>query len=331
VDYTGFLKAADGGQPPPLAVLHGPEPFLLEDAVARVTHALFGDATDLSLCREVLDARDAGAAGIVQAALTLPWTGPRRLVVARGVDELPAKGAEALGAYCQSPNPSTVLLLLADQPLAATHWLQKAVPRGAIVAVPVPAGGQLVAWLRGRAQADAIELAEDAARLLVELVGDDLARLHGEMEKAALAGGPDHRRVGVEQIRAVVGETRARHVFELTRAIVARDVGAALALLNALLAAGEDPFALLGMLAREARTAWRAAEGLRLGRPEPDIARSLGRPPGAAAAMIDRARVLGPGAAARMLERCWQAERRLKLGGTPRAELSLLVADLCAG
>jgi DNA polymerase III delta subunit len=98
-----------------------------------------------------------------------------------------------------------------------------------------------------------------------------------------------------------------------------------------LLAAGEDPFALLGMLAREARTAWRAADGLRLGRPESDIARSLGRPPGPAAAMIDRARALPPGAGARLLARCWEAERRLKLGGAPRAELSLLIADLCAG
>jgi hypothetical protein len=47
--------------------------------------------------------------------------------------------------------------------------------------------------------------------------------------------------------------------------------------------------------------------------------------------MIDWARTLAPGAGARMVVRCWEAERRLKLGGVPRAELSLLVADLCAG
>jgi hypothetical protein len=28
--------------------------------------------------------------------------------------------------------------------------------------------------------------------------------------------------------------------------------------------------------------------------------------------------------------RCWDVERRLKLGGAARPELSLLVADLCA-
>jgi hypothetical protein len=35
-------------------------------------------------------------------------------------------------------------------------------------------------------------------------------------------------------------------------------------------------------------------------------------------------------AAARQLARCWDVERRLKLGGAARPELSLLVADLCA-
>ncbi len=93
----------------------------------------------------------------------------------------------------------------------------------------------------------------------------------------------------------MVGETRARHVFDLTRALVERDLGAALSLLGALLGAGEDPFALLGMLAREARAAWRAAEGLRRAAPRTRSRESLGRPPAAAAAMIERARMLAPG------------------------------------
>ncbi len=331
MDYAGFLKAADAGTPPPVALLYGPEPFLLEDAVTRVTRALFPAGGDLALSREILESRDAGVEGIVQAALLLPWTGPRRLVVAKGIEELGARAAEPLAGYCRAPNPSTVLMLLAPQALPPTHWLGKAVPRALAIGVQAPTGGQLVAWLRARARAEGIELTEDAAALLVQLAGDDLTHLHGEVEKAALAGGADNRRVGTAEVRLVVGETRAGHVFDLTRALVERDRGAALALLGTMLGAGEDPFALLGMLAREARAAWRAADGLRAGRAEDEIARGLGRPPAAAAAMIERARGLGPDRAAFQLRRCWEAERRLKLGGAPRPELSLLIADLCAG
>jgi DNA polymerase III delta subunit len=129
----------------------------------------------------------------------------------------------------------------------------------------------------------------------------------------------------------VVGEHRLRHVFDLTRAMIARDAAAALGLLEALLNAGEEPLAVLGMLTREARAIWQAADALRAGRPADEIARSLRRPPAAAAALLERARSLSAPTAARQLARCWDVERRLKLGGLPRPELSLLVADLCAG
>ena len=331
MDYASFVKAADAGALSPLTLLHSAEPFLLDDAVVRVTRALFPGQTELSLAREILDARAAGAEGIVHAALVLPWLGDRRLVVARGVEALPAKAAEPLAAYAKSPNPPTTLLLLAETLLEAPHWLLRAVPAPAVVAAPAPSGRALAGWLRAHARGAGYDLQDDAAALLVELSGDDLTQLVGEVEKAALAGGPDNRRVTVAEIRAVVGEHRLRHVFELTRALSARDIGAALALLESLLSAGEDPLAVLGMLTREARATWQAVGALRAGRPPEEIARGLRRPPAAAAALLDRARGLSPAAAARHLGRCWDVERRLKLGGPARPELSLLVADLCAG
>jgi DNA polymerase-3 subunit delta len=330
VDFAAFVKAADSGRAPALTLLHGPEPFLLEDAVARLTRALFPGQTELSLVREILDARSAGAEAIVQSALMLPWLGDRRLVVARGVEGLAAKAGESLAAYAKAPNPSTVLVLMAEAPLEPSHWLLRAVPAAQVVAAPAMTGRALSGWLRSHAQAQGYELAEDAAALLVELSGDDLTQLVGEVEKAALAGGPENRRVTTAEIRAVVGEHRLRHVFDLTRALSARDTAAALALLEGLLNAGEEPLAVLGMLTREARATWQAAGALRAGRAPEDIARSLRRPPTAATALLERARSLSPGAAARQLARCWDVERRLKLGGAARPELSLLVADLCA-
>jgi DNA polymerase-3 subunit delta len=330
VDYAAFVRAADAGEVGPVTLLHGPEPFLLDDAVARLSRALFPGQAELSLSREVLDARAAGPEAIVQAALILPWLGARRLVVARGVEGLAAKAAEALATYVKAPNPSTVLVLVADALLDGAHWLLRALPAAAVVPAPPLAGRALASWLRAHAQARGYELREDAAGLLVELSGDDLTRLVGEVEKAALAGGPDNRRVTVAEIRAVVGEHRLRHVFDLTRALSVRDTASALTVLESLLNAGEEPLAVLGMLTREARATWQAVDALRAGRAPDEIARSLRRPPAAATALLERARSLSGPAAARHLARCWDVERRLKLGGAARPELSLLVADLCA-
>lgn len=331
MDHASFLKAAETGQLPPVLLLHGPDPFLLDDAVAHLSRGLFPEGGELSLARETLDAPAVGAAAVVQSALMLPWTGSRRLVVARGLEAVSAKQGEPLAAYVAAPNPSTVLALVAGELLEAGHWLVRATPPSAVVVVPRPSGRQLTAWLRGRARAEGIDLAADAATLLVELTGEDLSRLAGELAKAALAGPPGGRRVGVEEVRAVVGEQRARRIFDLTDAIVRRQAGPALQLLEALLNGGEDPLAVIAVVARDLRLQWQVADGLRQGRSEADLARSLRRPPAVAQALVERARTLSPGAAAGALARCWNAERRLKLSSPPRPEAVLLVAELCAG
>ena len=292
MQYAAWLQGLTRGQVAPVVLLHGPEPFLIEEALAGLTRVVCSDPGLLAMSREVLEAREAGAEGIVRAAETLPWGTPRRLVVARGVEALGAKQAEPLVEYLRAPNPATVLALAVSQPLASSHWLRSAVPAAAAVEIPELAGRALAGWLRSRASAEGLELDDDAAQLLVAMVGDDPAALAGEMGKAALAGGPENRRVGTAEVRAVVGEHRSHEVFELTRAVERRDAAAALLLLERLLAAGEEPLRILAILSGQSRHA-------------------------------------APRAVGERLERCWQVERRLKLGGAPRPELAVLVALLC--
>ena len=292
MQYAAWLQGLTRGQVAPVVLLHGPEPFLIEEALAGLTRVVCSDPGLLAMSREVLEAREAGAEGIVRAAETLPWGTPRRLVVARGVEALGAKQAEPLVEYLRAPNPATVLVLAVSQPLASSHWLRNAVPAAAAVEIPELAGRALAGWLRSRASAEGLELDDDAAQLLVAMVGDDPAALVGELGKAALAGGPENRRVGTAEVRAVVGEHRSHEVFELTRAVERRDGAAALLLLERLLAAGEEPLRILAILSGQSRHA-------------------------------------APRAVGERLERCWQVERRLKLGGAPRPELAVLVALLC--
>lgn len=292
MQYAAWLEGLGHGQAAPVVLLHGPEPFLIEEALAKLTRVVCPDPGLLAMSREVLEARDVGAEGIVRAAETLPWGAPRRLVVARGLEMLGSKQAEPLTEYVRAPNPSTVLAITVPQPLAPSHWLLKAVPAAGTIEIPQLSGPRLAGWLRSRASADGFELGADAAQLLITLVGDDPAALAGEVGKAALAGGPENRRVGMAEVRAVVGEHRSHEVFELTRAVERRDAAAALSLLELLLVAGEEPLRILAILATHSRRA-------------------------------------APREVGHRLERCWHAERRLKLGGAPRPELSLLVADLC--
>lgn len=327
MDYLSFVRAVDAGRVPPVVLVHGPEPFLVEDAVRAVTRVVCGE--DVALGREVLDAREVGAAAIARAADTLPLLAARRVVVVRGADGLAAKGAEPLIEYLRRPNATTVLVLAAGDELAPSHWLLRVVPATGVVAA-ARLGRGAGAWLRARARRDGLEVGEDAAALLVELIGDEAAILLAEAEKAALAGGPDNRRVGTAEVRAAVGEQRARRLFELSRAVEQRDLGAALTVLEALLGAGEEPLGLLGLLTRESQLLAQVHRWRRAGRAPTDITRELRRPERAAAALLALAERASAPAVARRLEACWEAERRLKSGGGARAELTLLLAELCA-
>jgi DNA polymerase-3 subunit delta len=335
VDYPAFLQAAERGQPPPLALLHGADDQLLDDALAMVLRGLFADASELALGREVIEGDAASVETVVRSALTLPFMTRRRLVVVRRAQALPAKGADALVAYARDPNPATALLLVASEPLGASrerradHWLLGALPPAAIVGLPVRKGRGMEEWLKQRTAAEGLTLSDEATRLLVDWVGEDGARLLGEARKAALVGGPDNQRVGVNEVTAVVGEHAVKDVFELTRAVERRDAGQALRTLDRLLAT-EEPMLLLALLTRNVRVALTVRDLAIAGQSAEQIARSV-RPVPPPVVQAIMARVAGGGGATlpRQLERCWQAEWRCKSGGQARAELTALVADLC--
>jgi len=334
MDYAAFVQAAGRGQPPPIALLHGPDPQLLDDALAAATRGLFRAAGEAALGREVFEGAEASVDDVVRSASTLPFMTGMRLVIVRRGQALPVKGADALAAYARDPNPSSCLLLLADESLAASrdrradHWLLTAVPPAAVVTLPTREGRSAETWLRQRAAAEGLTVSDEAARLLVQWVGDDGASLLGEARKAALAGGSDNAAVGVKEVTAVVGEHRLSGVFDLTRAVQRREVGVALRTLDRLLAT-EEPMRLLALLTADVRATLTVADLTARGQRAEEIARVVRKP----APVVD-AIARGPAAApapilARRLERCWEAERRLKSSGEPHAELTALVLDLC--
>lgn len=319
-----------------MVLIHGPDAQALDDALALVTRALLPDASAAAFDREVLEGATAEPEAVVSAALTLPVMARARLVAVRRAQALPPRGADVLARYAAKPNPAACLLLLADEALGpsrerrAPHWLLGAVPASATVALEPRRGRAAEEWLRQRAAAEGLTVTDEAARLLVQFAGEDPATLLGEARKAALAGGPDNRSVGVDEVTAVVGEHRVSGVFDLIRAIERRDAGLALRTLDRLLAT-EEPIAVLAMLTREVRTRLTVRAWRERGQPTAQIARMLGRPPAVVESLAAAALAEAPAGLARKLERCWEVERRLKSGGEPGAEMAALVADLCAG
>jgi len=111
MDYQAFVRQVERGEAPPIALLHGGDGQLLDDALDAATRGLFPDRALAAWGREVFDGRERGVDEIVRSAMTLPLGSGRRLVAVRRAQALAAKGADALTVYAASPNPATCLLL----------------------------------------------------------------------------------------------------------------------------------------------------------------------------------------------------------------------------
>jgi DNA polymerase-3 subunit delta len=195
------------------------------------------------------------------------------------------------------------------------------VPEAQQVELRAPAGRAVTTWLHARARAAGLQLAPGAAETLLALVGEDLSRLAGELEKAAVFVGPDGR-IGDDVVRALVGESRARRYWELTQALEAGEGPRALGVLQQLLDAGEEPTVLLGLIAGHFRDLWKARAGLADGKDARALVADFRpRPAFVVERLVARAKSVPAEAVEAGLRACFDVELRLKSGGGDAAAL----------
>ena len=315
--------------------MHGPEPLLVDDVVDRISKTLLPDDQAVGWNREVFHADTLAPETLVAAGASLSLFGGRRLILVKSVADLAAKAADRLrDALVEAralpagwPAEGTTVLLVAAgaDPKAACL---RVLPEANRVEVRGPAGRAVVGWVRERARTAGVDLAPDAAQALVDLIGEDLTRLAGEIEKASVYAGGD-RRVSEEVVRALAGETRTRQYWELTQALEEARRADALRVAAQLFASGDEPLILLAWVVGYVRDLWcvlPAADTREAGR-----LLQRRRPDFAVERLAARARAVGIHGLSRAASRCFEVEQALKTGArNPRALLTSLVAELAS-
>jgi DNA polymerase-3 subunit delta len=202
---------------------------------------------------ELLSAVEASGEDVVAACNALGlFAEAGRLIVVDGVDTWKAPDAKSLAAYLKAPAPATTLALVAGE-------LKKDAPIAKAVAA---AGGELLLWdvpkrslqrwVAEQFQLNGAKVEPEAARALVELVGEDLYELAAEIDKLATWAGPGER-IGVEDVERLVAARGEATNFVLTDAWGARDVAGVLRASESMLERSGDPYSrtiprLLGIL-----------------------------------------------------------------------------------
>src|SRR5204863_2192747 len=200
---------------------------------------------------ELLSAHDASGEDAVAACNSLGLLGGgERLVVVEEVDRWKAADTKAIAAYLASPAPDTVLALVAAE-LKKDSALAKACAKAGDVLVYDVVKRRLPEGV-GRQFADrGVSGDPEAARLLVEVVGEDPEELASEIDKIATWAGDQP--VGTREIELLAAGCAEVPGYELTDAWGRRDLAAALASCQSLLERSGDPVSrtvpmLVGML-----------------------------------------------------------------------------------
>jgi DNA polymerase-3 subunit delta len=210
----------------------------------RRLRARFGDESVELLAADTTSGEDAVAACNALGLFAGGEGG--RLVVVEGVERWRKADADAVAAYLTDPVPGAVLALVAGDVLR-NDTLVKAVERtGRLLTYEAPKPRDLPAWVRAQFEARGATVAPDAARALVEIVGDDLVALATEADKIATwAAGRSVERSDVARLATPAREAAA---WAITDAWGERDASALLAAAEAELER-RDPFAIASRLA----------------------------------------------------------------------------------
>ena len=250
---SDFAKRKAHGEPLPIYVLRGSDPYLLDKGRHIVRERAIGQAEPGMALLE-LDGADAQLADVLDALRTMPFLAPRRLVSIRNADAFFAANnqgehkRDAILKYLDEPSPTGVLCLEMATWNTATRLAKRVDAVGLVVQCEADKPYQIPPWLKGQArELYGKTLTDAAARMLQEYLGNDFAALTHALDMLALFVG-DAPRIDTAEVDALVARGHHERVWALCNAVALRQAPLALELLDAFWTEGMVAPQVVGLL-----------------------------------------------------------------------------------
>jgi DNA polymerase III subunit delta len=323
-----------------------PDDFYGQERLAEI-RASCGDPESVALNLAKLEGPRLPLDELVAVAAAMPFLAEKRLVIVRKLLAQPPRQVEE-GERRQT-RQQDYLRAIADwlpqlPPTTELVFLEATVPaRGSanpIVQAIVRLGGEIFAsskltpeavqkWIVRRVAAKGGRILPDAAMVLAETIGDDLARLDQEIEKLITYAG--EAEIAAVDVRLLVTEARVETIFRLVDGIGERDRRKALSVLHELLREGTPVPVMMTMVARQLRLLLQVRELLEQRKDQNGIATALSLSPWQLRPLLGQVRRFGEGDLERAYHQLLGADQSIKTGRLDaEVAVDLLVADLTA-
>lgn len=244
-------------------VLHGNDVFTRTEELDRLRGRM-DDAGMAELNTTLLDGRTVTWDELRQHCDSLPFLSDRRLIIVSGLLTRlaqPSLGTpdqqllERLLEHLPHLPPTTRLIFVEDRTLPDGHpvlALARSQEEGYERAFTQPSGHALTRWVYQRVSQEGGRIESQAAQALCTFVGDDLYQIHHEVQKLlAYTGG--ERAITEDDVHLLTPQARQGNIFDLVDALGRRDGRQAARTYHDLLAMGEHPLGIFGMITRQFR------------------------------------------------------------------------------
>ena len=242
-----------------LIAVYGDDSFLRREALKALTRGLLGsDDDELAVTRFAGD--KAGLADVLDELRTLPFLVKRRVVIVEDADPFVTAHRKELETLADGKKTAGSLILSVKTWPSNTKLAKAFVKSGLAVECKTPDERELPAWLVQLAKTrESMTLREDAAKLLLELVGPEIGLLSSEVEKLAVYVG-DRKAIEREDVARMVGAGRVETIWRALDAATTGKAGEALEDFDRLMTSGEHPVGLLAAMASSLRKVHHAGQ-----------------------------------------------------------------------
>jgi DNA polymerase-3 subunit delta len=194
-----------------------------------------------------VDADEAVASDVLDELRTVPFLADKRVVVIKGADEFVSKYRTILEKYFEKPAPTGVLVMTVSSWDGRTKVTREHPPSRAMA--------DRVYIIAGKHE---VRLDRDAAELLVELAGPELAQLYNEVDKLVLFA-RDEKTIRPPHVESLIGHNRMYGAFEVIDAMTAGDAAEAVTRLRKMFEEDKDAeYTVVGAFAYHVRRMFQA-------------------------------------------------------------------------
>jgi DNA polymerase-3 subunit delta len=226
LEYNEIIKSIRQKTYKPVYFLHGEEPYFM-DALTEVIEKEILDEGMRSFNQIILYGRDVDAMTVADNARRYPMMSPYQVVILKEAQDM--KTLAQLQTYIEKPLSSTILLIVhKHKRLDMRTAFAKSLQKHALVLESKPLyENQVPDFIRNYLKEHKLSVEQPALDLLVEYLGTDLGKIVNELEKLRLNTPQTDGKSGTitaELIERYVGISREYNVFELQKALAARQV-----------------------------------------------------------------------------------------------------------